>query len=98
MFKITFGKGFHMTFPNGVTVSVQFGSGNYCDNRWKFAEEFTKNEILGCPNAEVAVWDRDGNWILREYNPELSDDVDGWQTPEQVLALLNWAANYKGDN
>ena len=29
MFKITDGKGFHITFKNGVTVSVQFGYGNY---------------------------------------------------------------------
>ena len=26
------GKGFHMTFANGKTISVQFGRGNYCDN------------------------------------------------------------------
>ena len=24
-------KGFHLDLPNGVTVSVQFGPGNYCD-------------------------------------------------------------------
>ena len=24
-------KGFHMDLPNGVTVSVQLGPGNYCD-------------------------------------------------------------------
>lgn len=32
MFRITRGKGFHVSFPNGYTVSVQFGPGNYCDH------------------------------------------------------------------
>jgi hypothetical protein len=32
MFKITHKKGFHITFENDYTVSVQFGPGNYCDN------------------------------------------------------------------
>lgn len=31
-FKITGVKGFHITFENGWTVSVQFGGGNYSDN------------------------------------------------------------------
>ena len=32
MFRITDNKGFHLTFKNGVTISVQFGIGNYGDN------------------------------------------------------------------
>lgn len=32
MFKITSGRGFHITFPNGIILSTQFGYGNYCDN------------------------------------------------------------------
>ena len=30
--RITEGKGFHLDLPNGVTVSVQFGPGNYADD------------------------------------------------------------------
>ena len=26
-------KGFHITFNNGLTISVQFGAGNYCSNK-----------------------------------------------------------------
>lgn len=33
MFRITDGRGFHVTFANGWTVSVQFGPYNYCSNR-----------------------------------------------------------------
>jgi|688.fasta_scaffold929499_2 hypothetical protein len=41
--------GFHITFKNGCTVSVQFGKGNYSDG--------------GETTAEVAAWDQDGKWI-----------------------------------
>ena len=27
----TLNKGFQLTFENGLTISVQFGSGNYCE-------------------------------------------------------------------
>ena len=31
-FVSTMRKGFQMTFENGMTASVQWGAGNYCDN------------------------------------------------------------------
>ena len=31
-------KGFHLDLPNGVTVSVQFGPGNYCDDSCRNAD------------------------------------------------------------
>ena len=33
-FNSTMRKGFHMTFANGLTASVQWGAGNYCDNHF----------------------------------------------------------------
>ena len=33
-FVSTMRKGFHMTFENGLTISVQWGAGNYCDNHF----------------------------------------------------------------
>ena len=33
MFKSNHNHGFSMTFENGITISVQFGEGNYCDRR-----------------------------------------------------------------
>lgn len=110
MFKIISGKGFHITFKNGVTVSVQFGWGNYCDKYPNNKDMFTENlEYIkdwkdplpreGSPNAEVAIWDKNDKWITKEYiksiNEEAYDDVIGFQTPEQVLDILNWAKNYK---
>lgn len=72
MFHITANKGFHITFANGNTVSVQFGRGNYCDNS-------TNDDPIPCPNAEVWAWDKDKNPLC---------DVQGWQTPEEVAAFI----------
>jgi hypothetical protein len=73
MFKITDNKGFHLQFANGNTISVQFGHGNYCDNR-------NDEEKKQCANTEVWAWDKDGK--------PLFDEPLGWQTPEQVVELM----------
>ena len=100
-FRITQGKGFHITFENGYTVSVQFGWGNYCEKRDMadlsflkggtdaVRERDRKHGVDGCANAETAVWGPDGDMIRRGDN---GDEVQGWQTPADVLRLLNWAA------
>ena len=41
--------GFHMTFKNGYTMSVQFGKTNYSDG--------------GETTAEIAAWGPDGQWL-----------------------------------
>lgn len=95
-FAINENKGFQITFDNGVTVSVQFGGGNYCQNRsgiyWKPAADGAR-----CADAEVAIWNKDG-WMTREYDPDLYDDVIGNLNPSQVLMVLIWAKAYKGAN
>ena len=47
--------GFHMTFENGYTISVQFSKTNYSDG--------------GETTAEVAAWDSDRKWVtLNEHD------------------------------
>jgi hypothetical protein len=75
MFKITANKGFHIQFANGNTVSVQFGGGNYCENRHKFEE----GQAQSCENAEVWAWDKDKNPLC---------EVQGWQSPDEVAAFI----------
>lgn len=76
MFCITAGKGFQITFENGWTASVQFGYGNYCCNRYINAVED------GCesPDAEVAAWG---------CVEDKTGEVNGWQSPKEVLAFLS---------
>jgi hypothetical protein len=76
MFTIRQNKGFTMKFANGNTVSVQFGRGNYCENR----NTPDKNgDIHRCENAEFMVWDENEQTICEPL---------GWQTPEEIAALI----------
>jgi len=80
--------GFQVVFENGYMVSVQFTSDHYCSNRNIYREDLTPQtmtrygEGIDCPNAEVAVFDHNDNFCLE-------DQVQGWQTPEQVLEIMN---------
>lgn len=79
--------GFHMTFDNGVTVSVMFGKYNYCDQ--------------GETTAEVAVWDQNDDWYI--FNEEdnhnslikvdSGSDVIGHCTSNLVASIMNLAKN-----
>jgi len=82
VFKITNSKGFHITFDNGYTVSVQFGAGNYCDN---YGNGKYKDPADPSATAEVGAWDKNGKWVALDG----SDDIAGYQTPAQVLEILN---------
>tara|TARA_R110000782_G_scaffold267329_1_gene362683 strand:- start:29 stop:340 length:312 start_codon:yes stop_codon:yes gene_type:complete len=90
MFNITGGKGFQITFPNNWTISVQFGPFNYRDDRSLYVPYATTYDSMQSVNAEVAVWDGNGIWKQLGDN----DDVIGWQSPEEVLKLMNEIAAY----
>lgn len=79
-FAATRGKGFHITFANGWTASVQFGEGNYCERRDAPDEKFHHSS----PNAEIACWDASGTF----QRMESGDDVRGWMGPKEVLNFL----------
>jgi hypothetical protein len=95
-FAIHRGKGFHMKFANGYTVSVQFGVYNYCEHHSGPIDTLGKESLRvywTSQDAEIAAWGPDGNW----YRPEgWADDVQGWQTPEDVLAFMNEVASLPG--
>ena len=83
-FRITDKKGFHITFENGWTVSVQFGPANYCDHygrRIGHDEEACGSE--GSTNAECAVWSPD--WVMVSPNGRLSDTVSNRSTQPKSL-------------
>lgn len=74
--------GFKMTFENGNTISVQFGWGNYCENRGESKP--------GCVNAEIAIWDSENKWF--DFG---SDSVKGWCTPDEVAEWIHFASTTK---
>lgn len=91
MFLVTRDQGFHMTFENGYTISVQWGPGNYCDNHMRpFDYDEDRNghmrqrANMQSNTAEVAAWDALGNYVkLGDM-----DDVKGWLNADEVASLI----------
>ena len=65
-FSTDYNKGFRMSFNNGMTISVQFGSSNYCSrsNCDSYPMSEMKEYIVTSPDAEIAIWDANGNWFI----------------------------------
>ena len=87
-FYITGKKGFHITFPNGYTVSVQFGPGNYCGNYdMRILDDAEIAGSKGSRTAETAIiHPHDG--LIPDPNDgegEHADTVQGYQTVDQVM-------------
>ena len=85
--------GFHMTFANGLTASVQWGYGTYSDNRF--------NDHNESDTAEVAVIGVDGHLLghIEDFLPEsvesYDDEVAGYLTSDEVMEFLWKVKNYK---
>lgn len=94
-FAITMRKGFQIQFENGVLASVQFGAGNYCENRSSM--DFMCQNDATSDDAEIAaIYKGEGEFkdefITQEVWPDRCscyDDVVGWLSPEEVLEFLN---------
>lgn len=91
-FVSTMRKGFHMTFPNGLTVSAQWGAGNYCDNYIPENNDYTCSKDAVSNTAEVAVISPDGEFIdpqqFLDYEIRTDGMVTGWLEPSMVADLL----------
>ena len=98
-FVSTMRKGFHMTFPNGLTVSVQWGAGNYCDNHFPKDMDFTFSKDAESNTAEIAVIGPDGEFIDPQVFYEDAIDTDtqvaGYFTPSMVADLLVRVRDYQ---
>lgn len=97
MFNITQHKGFGITFDNGITASVQWGPGNYCDHHASVMdfEKPKRQDSWKSSTAEVAAIDTaTGEFVAVPgfTGPEHFDDVAGRLTPAQVLEFLNAVA------
>jgi len=81
-------RGFKYTLTNGYTLSVAFGAGNYCDNRYEpYLEDETGYESS---DFEVAVFEPNGDIVdLLPAKEEggWSDQVVGF-VPASALPML----------
>lgn len=90
-FVSTMRKGFHITFENGLSASVQWGAGNYCDNHFPKDWDFSCSKDAESDTAEVAVFYNDefidaNQFVTDEHIG--GDTVVGYLTPEQVVNFL----------
>jgi hypothetical protein len=95
MFRITDGKGFHITFPNGVTLSTQIGYENYCEN-YKITEDFEKQinkNDWESKDCEIAIWDKN-RWLTNKILNN-GDDVEGHVKIDRWLEIFEKCKNYK---
>jgi hypothetical protein len=71
-FRVINNRGFHITFANGVDVSVQFGIGSYTENHFNTDPLFNRRGYIDSVDAEVAVIDRNARspWFVKEYTCE----------------------------
>jgi len=100
MFKIIGNRGFHIVFPNGLTLSTQIGGGNYCNNYYFPIGEEIKKHTMESSDAEIAIWDKNGKWITKQmlqdiFPEELKDDVLGYVTIDKWIKIFEWCANQK---
>lgn len=93
-FKACANRGFHMVFPNGCTVSVQWGTGNYCDRNMESGEPMKVTDgYWESGTAEVAAW-TPGNLEERKYLRWGGEGVRGYLTTTEVLEIINHVAEH----
>lgn len=98
MFKVFAHKGFQTKFENGYTVSVMFGAGNYCENKFNDSMIYPGSTVpiqsaYNSSDAEIAVFGPDGELLNGFPGCPDCDQVRGWVTPEEMLEVMNWAAS-----
>ena len=91
--------GFHMEFPNGWIISVQWGPGNYCETRRKDEDGWISpfdgryHEFVST-TAEIAVMHKDHS---RMYPISEHDDVKGWVSATDVARYIQWVSQLDSD-
>jgi len=94
MFRSTQNRGFSMTFNNGLTISVQFGTGNYCERRsfsapYRSEMDGDNNGITSSSTAEIAIWHKDSDqWF--DFG---RDQVKGWCDTNEVAIWIDRVSN-----
>jgi hypothetical protein len=73
--------GFHMTFANGWTVSVQWNHGTYCE---RYGKGVPGDSGWSSTTAEVYAWHTDADGIEQDWQ----DGVQGWQTADDVAKFI----------
>ena len=85
-------KGLKLTFKNGITISIQIGTVNYCErknNLSKYRSEMDLAEVSS-KDAEIAIWDKRGEW--HSFG---EDTVKGWIESDEIAVWIEKCKNAK---
>ena len=74
--------GLTITFDNGYSINIQFGIGNYCENR---SESKNKSK-----NVEVSIFDKDDIFYRLEG---MTDDVKGYVQMDELADIIQQVKN-----
>jgi hypothetical protein len=94
-FTATQNKGFRMKFDNGYSISVQWGTINYCEKKNLMAEykDEMKEPTWKSRTAEIAVFKDTGIVPVGK-----SDDVIGWCSADEVATIISIVQSAHPDN
>jgi len=85
-FQTTQNKGFRMKFDNGFSISIQWGSMNYCERR-NYSDDYKsemKEDYVKSIDAEIAIIDSEGGMLsIGEH-----DTVIGWLSTDEVSKCI----------
>jgi hypothetical protein len=89
--KTTHNRGIHIIHDDGTTFSLQWGVGNYCENKNLDDVKGMMLQITTMPdaessNCEVAVFDASGARITNEYF-ETNDCIAGYVDIKEALDI-----------
>ncbi len=80
--------GFQMTFDNGLTISVMFRGGSYCEHKMErptiAMANLEMDGIHSSEDAEIAIWDEAGTWL--DFG---GDTVQGYVTTNEVASWIS---------
>lgn len=80
--------GFQMTFDNGLTISVMFRGGSYCEHKMErptiAMANLETDGIHSSEDAEIGIWDESGNWL--DFG---GDTVQGYVTANEVASWIS---------
>lgn len=84
--------GFHLSFPNGYTISVQFGPGTYSSNHHKSLLPKQEKRAWQSATAEVAAWETESGDLARipgfHKGTAFEDENLGWLPAKQVSECI----------
>jgi len=99
---ITGRAGFSMKFANGWTISVQWHDGAYTSRENRGLARLEEPEFgteVSSPDAEIAIWDKNGDWhnfgddTVKSFFGQSGDTVKGYCTADEVAEWIEFTKN-----